>query len=86
MVWIKVCNTSSNSNARKMSLKNFFNFVKNIENCTNLNTLVLKDCYFVDDWVCAKIAHTFSESLVNLDLSNCKLVTDNGLIKLSYLT
>jgi hypothetical protein len=65
-------------------IKDFIKFLFK-ENCSNLKTLILRDCIFVDDWFCTKVGRTFSDILVNLDLSNCKSVTDNGLIHLSYL-
>ena len=56
-----------------------------IENCFNLKTLVLRDCYFVDNWCVAELSHMFADQLENLDLSGCHLVSDSGLWPLGYL-
>ena len=62
-----------------------FEGLRNIESCTNLKTLILSDCHFVDDWFISKVVNDYSHSLENLDLSNCQNVTDDGILKIGYL-
>lgn len=59
--------------------------ISNFEHCTHLKTLMLTDCYFVDDWFISRLVHAFSNRLENLELSGCKAITDNGLSLLGYL-
>lgn len=60
--------------------------ISNIENCLGLKTLILSDCYFVNDWLLSTVSHVFSDRLEVLDLSGCKEITDNGLETLVYLS
>ncbi|CAF0931880.1 unnamed protein product [Brachionus calyciflorus] len=61
------------------------NGISNIERCLNLKTLRLRDCIYNDDWLLSRVSHSFSNTLENLDISNCPNVTDNGLLTLGYL-
>jgi hypothetical protein len=45
----------------------------------------MRNCPFVDDWVLRKVSHTFSDTLNELDISGCPMVSDNGLLTLGYL-
>lgn len=62
------------------------NGISNFENCFNLKSLVLRDCYFVDDWFMQHISQIFSNSLEDLDLTGCLKISDRGLEQLSHLS
>jgi Leucine-rich repeat (LRR) protein len=51
----------------------------------NIKTLKFHHCKYVDDWFVARVAGSFSDTLENLDISNNKLITDNGLMALGKL-
>jgi hypothetical protein len=52
--------------------------------CTKLKTLIFNDCFFLDDWLLARLAHQFSDSLEHLEISSSHKVTDAGLLKIAY--
>jgi hypothetical protein len=57
----------------------------NLEHCSNLKTLILNDCIFVDDFFLAKVSSSYYNTLENLQIANCPLVTEIGLQRLGYL-
>lgn len=58
----------------------------NFEYCSNLRTMILRDCYFVDDWFTTEISRTFADRLESLDLTGCQKLNDSGLWNLGYLS
>jgi hypothetical protein len=57
----------------------------NFEECADLQTLILRDCLFVDDWCVRKLAHSFAHSLVSLNIDDCPKISEDGLVALGYL-
>lgn len=45
----------------------------------------MRNCPLVDDWVLRKVSHVFADTLNELDISGCSMVTDNGLLTFGYL-
>uniref|UniRef100_A0A1A7X7A0 Distal membrane-arm assembly complex protein 2 n=1 Tax=Iconisemion striatum TaxID=60296 RepID=A0A1A7X7A0_9TELE len=56
----------------------------NLEEQHHLRTLKLQGCPEVDDWFLAKL-HVFQDSLEELDISHCPLITAGGLATLKNL-
>ncbi|XP_054707285.1 distal membrane-arm assembly complex protein 2-like [Uloborus diversus] len=57
---------------------------ENLCNLKDLQTLVLRNCKYVDDW-CLSRSHFYASSLKYLDLSGCHSVTDRGVCTLHVL-
>uniref|UniRef100_A0A673HQR3 ATP synthase subunit s-like protein n=1 Tax=Sinocyclocheilus rhinocerous TaxID=307959 RepID=A0A673HQR3_9TELE len=60
------------------------NGLENLVKQNKLQTLSLRGCPEVDDWLLARL-HVFGESLVELDLSHCSRITVGGLAALQNL-
>uniref|UniRef100_A0A1A8P454 Distal membrane-arm assembly complex protein 2 n=1 Tax=Nothobranchius rachovii TaxID=451742 RepID=A0A1A8P454_9TELE len=61
-----------------------YNGLFNLEHQHHLRTLKLQGCPEVDDWFLTKL-HVFQDSLEELDISHCPLVTTGGLATLKNL-